>query len=60
MKQARKMMLLLSLLISAGAMAQNDEQTTPASRPQRTQHATHEQMTERMISELELNAKQAK
>ena len=60
MKLARKMMLLFSLLISAGAMAQNDEQATQASSLQRTQHVTHEQMTERMISELQLNAKQVK
>jgi len=60
MKRTIKMMLLFSLLISAGAMAQNDERTTPASRPQRTQYMTHEQMTERMVSELQLNAKQAK
>jgi len=60
MKQAKKIVLLFSLLISAGATAQNEELATPASRLQRTQHATHEQMTERMISELQLNAKQAK
>ena len=60
MKQAKKIVLLFSLLISAGATAQNEELATPAGRLQRTQHATHEQMTERMISELQLNAKQAK
>ena len=60
MKQTRKMLLLLALLIPAGAMAQNNEQAIQMSRPARVQRMTYEQMTEKMVSELHLDEKQAK
>ncbi len=60
MKQTRKMLLLLALLISAGAMAQDNEQATQTGRPARVQRMTYEQMTEKMVSELHLDEKQAK
>ncbi len=60
MKQTRKMFLLLALLIPAGAMAQDNEQAIQMSRPAKVQRMTYEQMTEKMVSELQLDEKQAK
>ena len=60
MKQTRKMLLLLALLIPAGAMAQNNEQAIQMSRPAKVQRMTYEQMTEKMVSELQLDEKQTK
>ena len=60
MKQIGKMMLLFALLIPAGTMAQDNEQATQAGRPARVQRMTYEQMTEKMVSELHLDEKQAK
>ena len=60
MKQTRKMLLLLALLIPAGAMAQDNEQAIQMSRPAKVQRMTYEQMTEKMVSELQLDEKQAK
>ena len=53
-------MLLFALLIPAGTMAQDNEQATQAGRPARVQRMTYEQMTEKMVSELQLDEKQAK
>ena len=53
-------MLLFALLIPAGTMAQDNEQATQAGRPARVQRMTYEQMTEKMVSELHLDEKQAK
>ena len=55
MKQTRKMLLLLALLIPAGAMAQDNEQAIQMSRPAKVQRMTYEQMTEKMVSELKLD-----
>ena len=60
MKQTRKMLLLLALLIPAGAMAQDNEQAIQMSRPAKVKRMTYEQMTEKMVSELQLDEKQAK
>ena len=60
MKQIGKMMLLFALLIPSGTMAQDNEQATQAGRPARVQRMTYEQMTEKMVSELQLDEKQAK
>ena len=60
MKQTRKMLLLLALLIPAGAMAQDNEQAIQKSRPAKVKRITYEQMTEKMVSELQLDEKQAK
>ena len=60
MKQTRKMLLLLALLIPAGAMAQDNEQAIQKSRPAKVKRMTYEQMTEKMVSELKLDEKQAK
>ena len=60
MKQIGKMLLLFALLIPAGTMAQDNEQATQAGRPARVQRMTYEQMTEKMVSELHLDEKQAK
>ena len=60
MKQIGKMMLLFALLIPAGTMAQDNEQATQAGRPARVQRMTYEQMTEKMVSELQLDEKQTK
>ena len=57
MKQTRKMLLLLALLIPAGAMAQDNEQATQMSRPAKVKRMTYEQMTEKMVSELQLDEK---
>ena len=53
-------MLLFALLIPAGTMAQDNEQATQTGRPARVQRMTYEQMTEKMVSELHLDEKQAK
>ena len=53
-------MLLFALLIPSGTMAQDNEQATQADRPARVQRITYEQMTEKMVSELQLDEKQAK
>lgn len=58
-KQIGKMLLLFALLIPAGTMAQDNEQATQAGRPARVQRMTYEQMTEKMVSELHLDEKQA-
>ena len=60
MKQTRKMLLLLALLIPAGAMAQDNEQAIQMSRPPKVKRITYEQMTEKMVSELQLDEKQTK
>lgn len=60
MKQERKMLLLLALLIPAGAMAQDNEQAIQKSRPAKVKRITYEQMTEKMVSELQLDEKQTK
>lgn len=60
MKQTRKMLLLLALLIPAGAMAQDNEQAIQKSRPAKVKRMTYEQMTEKMVGELQLDEKQAK
>ena len=60
MKQTRKMLLLFALLIPTGSMAQDNEQATQTGRPARVQRMTYEQMTEKMVSELHLDEKQAK
>ena len=60
MKQIEKMMLLFALLIPSGTMAQDNEQATQTGRPARVQRMTYEQMTEKMVSELQLDEKQAK
>ncbi len=60
MKLTRKMLLLFALLIPVGAMAQDNEQKTQMGRPSKVQRITHEQMTEKMVSELQLNEKQTK
>ena len=54
------MLLLLALLIPAGAMAQDNEQAIQMSRPAKVQRMTYEQMTEKMVSELQLDEKQTK
>ena len=59
MKQIGKMMMLFALLIPSGTMAQDNEQATQAGRPARVQRMTYEQMTEKMVSELHLDEKQA-
>ena len=53
-------MLLFALLIPAGTMAQDNELATQTGRPARVQRMTYEQMTEKMVSELHLDEKQAK
>ena len=53
-------MLLFALLIPVEAMAQDNEQATQTGRPARVQRMTYEQMTEKMVSELHLDEKQAK
>ena len=53
-------MLLFALLIPSGTMAQDNEQATQTGRPARVQRMTYEQMTEKMVSELQLDEKQAK
>ena len=60
MKQTRKMMLLFALLIPAGLVAQGNEQAAQMDRPARVQRMTYEQMTEKMVSELQLDEKQTK
>ena len=60
MKQIGKTMLLFALLIPAGTMAQDNELATQTGRPARVQRMTYEQMTEKMVSELHLDEKQAK
>ena len=53
-------MLLFALLIPSRTMAQDNEQATQTGRPARVQRMTYEQMTEKMVSELHLDEKQAK
>ena len=60
MKQIGKMMLLFALLTPAGLVAQDNEQEAQMGRPARVQRMTYEQMTEKMVSELQLDEKQAK
>ena len=60
MKQIGKMMLLFALLIPSGTMAQDNEQAIQMSRPAKVKRITYEQMTEKMVSELQLDEKQAK
>ena len=59
-RQTRMMLLLMTLLVSAGAMAQDNETGKAMSMPKRMQRVTHEQMTEKMASELQLDEKQTK
>lgn len=47
------MLLLLALLIPAGAMAQDNEQAIQKSRPAKVKRMTYEQMTEKMVGELQ-------
>ena len=61
------MMMAFALMLTAGAMAQSTDETQRADgaskkamRPQRMKRMTQEQMTEKMISELKLDEKQAK
>lgn len=63
MRLTKKMALLMALLLSAGALAQDNEQATQMSRPPQMQppqmeRMTYEQMTARMVSELQLNERQ--
>ena len=60
MKQIGKMMMLFALLTPAGLVAQDNEQEAQMGRPARVQRMTYEQMTEKMVSELQLDEKQAK
>ena len=52
--------MLFALLTPAGLVAQDNEQATQMGRPARVQRMTYEQMTEKMVSELRLDEKQAK
>ena len=52
--------MLFALLTPAGLVAQDNEQATQTGRPARVQRMTYEQMTEKMVSELQLDEKQAK
>lgn len=67
MRQMRLMMMVFGLMLTAGATAQSTDDTQRADgtlkksmRPQRMKKMTQEQMTEKMISELKLEEKQAK
>ena len=67
MRQMRLMMMAFGLMLTAGATAQSTDDTQRADgtlkksmRPQRMKKMTQEQMTEKMISELKLEEKQAK
>ena len=53
-------MLLFALLIPSGLVAQDNEQDAQMGRPARVQRMTYGQMTEKMVSELRLDEKQAK
>ena len=53
-------MLLFALLTPAGLVAQDNEQEAQMGRSARVQHITYEQMTEKMVSELQLDEKQTK
>ena len=52
MIQTRQLLLLLSLLLPAGVMAQDNETAPQMSVPQKRERMTYEQMTERMVAEL--------
>ena len=54
------MMLLFALLIPAGLVAQDNEQEAQMGSSARVKRMTYEQMTEKMVSELQLDEKQAK
>jgi hypothetical protein len=67
MRKMKLMMMAFALMLTAGAMAQSTDETQRADgaskkamRPQRMKRMTQEQMTEKMISELKLEEKQAK
>ena len=60
MIQTSQLLLLLSLLLPAGAMAQDDETAPKMSVPQKGERMTYEQMTEQMVTELQLDEKQQK
>lgn len=60
MIQTRQLLLLLSLLLPAGAMAQDNETASQLSVPQKDRRMTYEQMTEQMVAELQLDEKQQK
>ena len=67
MRKMKLMMMAFALMLTAGAMAQSTDETQRADgaskkamRPQRMKRMTQEQMTEKMISELKLDEKQAK
>ena len=60
MIQTRQLLLTLSLLLPAGVMAQDNETAPQMSVPQKRERMTYEQMTERMVAELQLDEKQQK
>ena len=60
MIQTRQLLLLLSLLLPAALMAQDNETAFQMDRPQKGEHLTYELMTERMVTELQLDEKQQK
>lgn len=61
MRQIRLIGLFLGLTLTCGVMAQEAVQPVGENtRPQRKQRITHEQMTEKMVADLKLDAKQTK
>ena len=61
MRQIRLIGLFLGLTVACGVMAQDAVQPVGENtRPQRKQRITHEQMTEKMVADLKLDAKQTK
>lgn len=60
MIQTRQLLLLLSLLLPAALMAQDNETAFQMDRPQKGERLTYEKMTEQMVTELQLDEKQQK
>ena len=60
MIQTRQLLLLLSLLLPAALMAEDYETAFQMDRPQKGERLTYELMTERMVTELQLDEKQQK
>ena len=60
MIQTRQLLLLLSLLLPAALMAEDNETAFQMDRPQKGGRLTYELMTERMVTELQLDEKQQK
>jgi len=58
MIQTRQLLLLLSLLLPATLMAQDNETAFQMDRPQKGERLTYELMTEQMVTELQLDEKQ--